>query len=97
MLIEPMYHAIFYDVTKPMDVYNAMQLRIDRQKFVNLTDDIIKKQVELKCDDKWARYNVISVKTFCVVNSIDNTYFIVCEVEKEIDFSSVFKPAKWEK
>lgn len=82
MLIEPMYHAIFYDVTKPMDIYNAMQLRIDKQKFVNLTDD------------KWDRYNVISVKTFCVVNSIDNTYFIVCEVEKEVDFSTVNKPAK---
>lgn len=94
MLIEPMYHAIFYDVTKPMDVYNAMKLRIDRQKFINLTDEIIKKQVELKYDDKWERYNVVSAKTFNIVNSIDNTYFVVCEVEKEVDFSTVNKPAK---
>jgi len=98
MLVEPMYYAIFYDISLPMDVYNAMHKRINYAKYKNITDGVIRKVVELVNKDGTAfSYNVISSKTFCIVNSIDNTYFVVCCVEKVIDFSTVNKPVKWKK
>jgi len=91
--MSPMYYAVFYDVEKPMDIYNAMQKRIDQKLFANLTDGIMIKGVQLKdANGVVSHFNVVSTKTFCITNSLDNTSFVICEVEKAIDFSKVNQP-----
>jgi hypothetical protein len=80
MLIEPMFYAIFYDVDHPKDVANAMLKRIDKNKYINISDGLIQKNVFLNKD----RYTILSAATFNIVNSIDNTFFVVCDVKKQL-------------
>lgn len=78
MLVEPMFYVIFYDVAFPRTDKYAMKKRINYFKFMNLTDGILQKEVEL---DK-VKYRVIQYLTFSIVNSVDNTLYLVCDIEK---------------
>lgn len=83
MLIDPIYYAIFYDVDKPKDFINAMNKRINRRMFFNLDDDFSGKTVELKTHEGIiGSYKLISTTSFKIENSIDNNFFIICNVEK---------------
>jgi len=84
MLIDPMYHSIYYDVDLPKDCTHAMSLRIDRNKYLNLSDGIMEKEIELtrKGEKKPEHYKIIQVSTFHIQNSVDNTFFVVCDVKK---------------
>lgn len=78
MLIDPMYYAVFYDVTKPKDDRFAMRKRINYFKYINLTDGMEEKTVELD----GVKYKITEVRSFKVINPVDNTLFLVCDVEK---------------
>lgn len=72
MLIEPMYYAVFFLNGIPK------HKRILRSQWINLTDGIIEKTVELES----IKYVVISIKTFNILNSVDNTHFAICDIQK---------------
>jgi len=78
MLMYPMYYVVFYDIDKPKTIGNAMNKRIDRSQWINICDGIIEKTVEL---DK-EMFKIISVSTFNIINTVDNTLFAVCDVKK---------------
>lgn len=80
MMIEPTYRGYFYDTSKPMDDANVMHKRMGVKMFRNLTDGIMQKEVYLDGE----LYLVKRTRTFSVLNTIDNTFFVVCDVEKVI-------------
>lgn len=82
MLMYPMYHVVFFDVDLPKTALNALNKRIDRNKWINIVDGIIEKTIELKVGEKTSMYKVVSVSTFNILNTVDNTFFAVCDVKK---------------
>lgn len=78
MLVEPSYYAVFYDVEKPKDDRFAMRKRINYFKYINLTDGMEEKTVELD----GVKYKIVEVRSFKVINPVDNYFFLVCDVEK---------------
>ena len=78
MLIDPMYYAVFYDVALPKDDRYAMRKKITYFKYINLTDDMGQKSVELD----GVKYNIKEIRTFKVLNTIDNTLYLIADVEK---------------
>jgi len=92
MLIDPMYYATFFDVERPLE--KAITTRIERNKFVNLTDDIVQKEVVLMLPNgTFQDFKVLEVKTFSIINSVDNTHIAVCNVERKGNSITV-KPGK---
>lgn len=79
MLIDPMYYAVFYDVELPKNDKYAMKKRINYHKYMKITEgDLSEKNVELD----GVQYEVFSISTFRIQNSVDNTLFAVCNVKK---------------
>ncbi len=77
MQIDPMYYGVFFDVDKPEMA--AIATRIEQIKYLNISDNLIQKEVKLLMPDgefKW--YMVLSARSFKIENSVDNTYFAVC-------------------
>lgn len=83
MLIEPMYYAVFFDVDLPQTVQYALNKRMDQKQYNNLTDGIEGKNLELQTiNGKVSLYRLISTKTFLITNTVDNCYYVICEVKK---------------
>lgn len=82
MMIEPIYYSVFYDVDKPRQVDHAINKRIDEKVFNNLTDDTGPKEVILKIEGKEINYQIVSVSTFNISNTVDNHFFVVCDCKK---------------
>lgn len=83
MLIEPIYYAVFFDRAKPKDVQHALNKRITATNYKNLTDDNGTKTVELKtAAGRVASFSIVSVATFNISNTVDNHFFVVCDVEQ---------------
>lgn len=83
MLIEPIYYAVFFDTVKPRTTEYALNKRITAQMFRNLTDDNGTKTVELKTvTGKVAEFKIISVTSFQILNTVDNSFFAVCDCKK---------------
>lgn len=80
-MIEPIYYAVLYDVAKPKTVEFAVNKRITRNSYVNLTDGIEGKEVTIKGDETKI-YKVLSVATFSILNTVDNHFFVICDCEK---------------
>ena len=94
-MIAPMYHVIFYDIDLPRTVSYAMQKRINEKKWLNITDGIMDKTVELKTSDgQVALYKTEGeIMTFNVFNSVDNAFYAVCNVKKlNENFLTIIKP-----
>jgi hypothetical protein len=77
MLMEPTYKGIFYDVSKQKDAFNSMQSSMGRKLYHNLTDGMDGKEVWL--DGKL--YSIKEVRTFHILNTIENTFYAVVDVE----------------
>lgn len=83
MLIQPMYYAIFYDNAYPKIERFAQNKRISRLQYLNLTDGMGSKTVELiDKEGKNFNYVITQTSTFHIVNSCDNTYFVICNCDK---------------
>lgn len=78
MLIEPTYKGIFYDISKPLDVNNAMRKSFGKKLYLNLTDGFEGKEVWL---DNML-YKVKSTRTFSILSTIENTFYVVVDVEE---------------
>lgn len=78
MLIDPIYYAIFYDIEFPLNLYYAMNKRITKKQFDNLSDNLPFKTVSL--DN--VNYQILNTKTFNIVNTVDNHIFLICEIKK---------------
>jgi len=78
MLIDPMYYAVFYDIAFPRNDKYAMRKKINYYKWMNLTDGIGEKQVELD----GSKYVIVEMRTFKMLNTVDNTLFLICDVIK---------------
>ncbi len=79
MLIDPMYYVIFYDMALPRDDEHAMKKRINYFKYIHLTEEPVEgKEVELDS----VKYKIKYQSTFRIINSTDNTMFLICDVEK---------------
>jgi hypothetical protein len=66
MLMEPTYKGIFYDVSKQKDAFNSMQSSMGRKLYHNLTGKL---------------YSIKEVRTFHILNTIENTFYAVVDVE----------------
>ena len=94
MRIEPIYYAIFYDVSKPKTLAYAMNKRISEKQWINLTDGIECKEVELRRDDdsKLTHYKVLGHVTFQIFNTVDNHYYAVFDVKVIPQHTNIFEP-----
>lgn len=82
MVTAPIYYAVFYDVNKPKTSYFAMHKRISEKQWFNITDGIEGKSVQLRSvDDKIANYKIISQSIFSILNSVDNSFFVICDCQ----------------
>lgn len=83
MLIEPIYYAIFYDIAKPKTAFHAINKRIKKEMFHNLVDGNGAKEVDLKeKDGVVTKYQIVSISTFQITNTVDNHLFAICDCEK---------------
>lgn len=78
MSVNPSYYSVYYDVTLPKDIPNAMFKCIDRKTFNNLVDKMEGKKVYL--DN--VEYDLVSVSTFHVENTVENMIFAIVDVKK---------------
>lgn len=78
MLIEPTYKGIFYDVSKPMTPHTAMQKSMGKKLFLDLTDGFEGKEVWL--DE--LLYKVKSTRIFSILSTIENTFYVVVDVQE---------------
>lgn len=84
-MIEPIYYAVLYDIKEPKTVEFAINKRITKKAYENLTDGIEGKEVTIKREDEEPRiYKILSVSTFNILNSVDNHFICVCDCEKLI-------------
>ena len=92
MLAQPIYYAIFYDIDKPKNHYNAMNKRILEKQYFNLIDGLEGKEVELRsADGLLGKYRVVMTSTFHIFNSVDNHFFAIVDCKKIPKPSSIFK------
>lgn len=78
------YIAVFFDVDLPALPNEARQIRLTKDKYINLMDNALPdKTVELVEKDKSiANYSIVSRRVFHLKNSVDNTMFLICDVKK---------------
>ncbi len=88
MLIEPTYKGIFYDVSKPMTPHTAMHKSMGKKLFLDLTDGFEGKEVWLD----GLQYKVKSTRIFSILSTIENTFYVVVDVQ-EIKHSVTVKIA----
>lgn len=86
MQIEPTYKGIFYDVKNPMTPDTAMHKSMGRKLFLDLTDGFEGKEVWLD----GVKYKVKSTRIFLMQSTIENTFYVVVDVE-EIKDSVIVK------
>lgn len=78
------YIAVFFDVDLPMTRLFADYKRITKEKYYNLLDQTIPdKTIELtKKDGTKIVYTIVATREFYMVNSIDNSLFLICDIKK---------------
>jgi hypothetical protein len=98
-MIEPMYHAVFFDTDIPQTRGNALNKRIKLKEYLNLTDEFPGKEVQLlpHGSEDPSTYIVTSVKTFHIYNTVDNSFFVICEVKRKPTITSIFSDLKIKK
>ena len=72
MVADAMYYGVFF-----LDNVQIGYKRININQYLNITDGVIEKQVELEK----IPYDIVNIKTFHIQNSVDNTFFVVCDVK----------------
>ena len=78
------YIAVFFDVDLPMTRLFSEHKRITKEKYYNLLDQAITdKTIELtKKDGSKIAYTIVATREFYMVNSIDNSLFLICDIKK---------------
>ena len=78
------YIAVFFDVDLPMTRLFADYKRNTKKKYYNLLDQTIPdKTIELtKKDGTKIVYTIVATREFYMVNSIDNSLFLICDIKK---------------
>ena len=78
------YIAVFFDVDLTMTRLFADYKRITKEKYYNLLDQTIPdKTIELtKKDGTKIVYTIVATREFYMVNSIDNSLFLICDIKK---------------
>lgn len=86
---EPKFYVVFFDVEKPQIRRNALVLKVNKEKFANLLDEVIPdKSIELKfTDGEIANYTIKSIQTFWtnefdMVHGQQSNCFITAVVKK---------------
>jgi hypothetical protein len=81
---EKSYFAVFFDVDLPMTWPNAEYKRITREKYINLSDTTVSsKTIEIiKKDGSKIEYNIVTRREFYLLNSTDNSLFLICDIRK---------------
>ena len=78
------YIAVFFDVDLPMTRLFADYKRITKEKYYNLLDQTIPDKTikKTKKDGTKIVYTIVATREFYMVNSIDNSLFLICDIKK---------------
>ena len=81
MSIEPIYYAIFF-----LDGRFIVAHRIEKNKFCEILEG---NKVELTWKDQdknfyQEAYNILSTKVFMINGTLDNNFYLICEISKII-------------
>lgn len=76
------YLALFFDIALPAIPKNQNYKRITYHEYLNLVDETIPdKTIELVANNVTSQYSIINRRIFHLKNSVDNTLFLICDVE----------------
>jgi len=77
------YTVVFFDTALPALPQNQNLKRINYSQWQNLVDEAIPgKTVQLTCNQVTQEYKIINYRIVHVKNLVDNTLFLICDVEK---------------
>lgn len=77
MLVDPMYYVVFFDVDDLKNI--SRNKRVHKNEFKNIIDGYSEKEITLENNTK---YKIVEVRTFNIRNTVDNTFFAVCDIQK---------------
>lgn len=77
------YIAVFFDTALPALPPNSQMKTINHNQFRDLVDEAIPgKTIELVSNQVVTQYSITSRRIFHLQNSVDNTLFLICDVQK---------------